>query len=280
MKSVIRFIIICLLFFSPIALYYSLKTFWLLKDDKYKLSIHGSEVYHAIDKSKKKTTYKKLILGDSTAKQFYDSEEKDTADFYALCCSQAIGIIGQYFLLNNYLNAGNRPDTVYLVYNPLSFADNLDQVYTYHYFLKPFYRSEYKPLFTQCARYQIHKIPKYWACQFPYILTSGWAPLIEQEQRGYSFISPVSREYLQKIDSLSYHYHFVFKILPSLTAEHWKSRIKSFNHQEFADYRFKDKLSAYLNQITYLPDSCFIDSVHLKSPELYRQAIDRKLRLR
>ena len=134
-----------MLFILPVVIFYSVKTLWLLTDDKYKSTIYGNEVYKAIEKSKKKNKRNKLILGDSTANQFYNCKDGDPQDAYSLTCTQAIGMVGQYLLLTNYLNTGNRPDTVYLVYTPFSFWDNLDQVYTYHYFLKPFYYDEYKP---------------------------------------------------------------------------------------------------------------------------------------
>lgn len=279
MKRFLYFIGLFLIFVSPIFFYYTVKTVCLLKDDKYKLTIYGNEIYKAIEKSKKKTKYKKLILGDSTANQFYNCKEEDPDSAYSLSCNQAIGMVGQYILLNNYIKAGNRPDTVYLIYTPFSFWDNLDQVYTYHYFLKPFYYDDYKPLMTNTVKQQIRKIPKYQLCHIPYIQTTGWAPDIKQERRDYSFLSPISKEYLLKIDSLSYKYKFTFNIIPTFVAEHWRDSINHFNHNEYADCSLKNEISNYLGNIPYLADSCFLDEVHLKSPELYKSAINQKLHL-
>lgn len=269
-----------MLFALPIAFYYTVKTIYLLKDDYYKETIYGNEIYRAIEKSKKKTKYRKLLLGDSTANQFYNCKEKDPDSAYSLCCNQAVGLIGQFILLNNYLNAGNRPDSVYLIYTPFSFWDNLDQVYTYHYFLKPFYYDEYKPLMSNTVLNQIQKIPKYWMCHIPYIQTTGWAPNIEQETRNYSFLSPISKEYLSKIDSLSKRFHFEFKIIPTFVAEHWRDSISHFNHKEFDDCNNKQMLSQYLHNIQYLPDSCFIDEVHLRRPQLYKGIKNRELSIK
>ena len=215
MRKDIKFIVVFILFAIPIVVYYSAKTIWQLTDEKYKLTIYGNEVYKSIGKSKKKTNYRKLILGDSTANQFYNCNDKDSCDAYSLTSTQAIGMVGQYILLSNYLNAGNRPDIVYLVYTPFSFWDNLDQVYTYHYFLKPFFYDEYKPLMTKTVMEQIRKIPKYWACHIPYIQTTGWAPDITLQERHYYFLSPISTEYLNKFDSLSHEYQFDFVIIPT-----------------------------------------------------------------
>ena len=279
MKKITKFIIVCILFTLPIVFFYSAKTFWLLIDDKYKSTVYGNEVYKALEKSKKKTKYRKLILGDSTANQFYNCKKEDPNGAYSLSCTQAIGMVGQFILLNNYLNAGNRPDSVYLVYTPFSFWDNLDQVYTYHYFLKPFYYDEYKPLMTKTVIEQIRRIPKYWACHIPYIQTTGWAPDIKLQERHYSFLSPISTEYLTKIDSLSIEYKFDLEIIPTYVANHWRDSINHFNRKEFESTVFGNKLTQYLEQIYYLPDSCFIDEVHLKHPMLYKERIDSILNL-
>ena len=268
------------LFALPIVLYYTVKTVYLLKDDNYKKTIYGNEIYCAIEKSKTKTQYKKLILGDSTANQFYNCKEENPDSAYSLSCNQAIGMIGQYILLHNYLEAGNRPDTVFLLYTPFSFWDNLDQVYTYHYFLKPFYYDEYKPLMSPLVINQIHKLPKYMICHFPLIQTTGWAPNVKQENRDYSFLSPISKEYLSKIDSLSNKHKFVFKIIPTFVADHWRDSINHFKYNEYADCCFKREISNYIENIPYLEDTCFLDEVHLKSPKLYQAAINKKLNLK
>ena len=102
MKKIVVFIINIVIFLTPIALYYTIKSVYLLRNDRYKKTIFGNEIYRAIEKSKKKTKYKKLILGDSTANQFYNCKEEDPDSAYSLSCNQAIGMVGQYILLQNY----------------------------------------------------------------------------------------------------------------------------------------------------------------------------------
>ena len=280
MKHITKFIFATFLFTIPIVIYYSAKTIWLLMDDRYKESIYGNEVYKAIEKSKKRNKARKLFLGDSTANQFYNCKKEDSPNTYSLTCTQAIGMVGQYILLHNYLNAGNRPDSVFLIYTPFSFWDNLDQIYTYHYFLKPFFYDEYKPLMTQIVMEQVRKIPKYWACHFPFIQTTGWAPEIKPQERNYTFLSPISSDYLEKIDSLSKEYCFNLEIVPTFVAKHWEHEISLFNRDEFVNHECCAKLTQYLHNISFLPDTCFIDEVHLKHPELYKHRMDSLLYLR
>ena len=280
MRKVYHFIGLFLLFALPVVLFYSAKTAWAMIDDKYKSTIYGNEIYRAIEKSKKKTRYRKLILGDSTANQFYNCKGDNPDSAYSLTCNQAIGLVGQFILLNNYLSAGNKPDTVYLVYTPFSFWDNLDQVFTYHYFLKPFYYDEYKPLMSETVVQQIKKLPKYWACHIPFIQTTAWAPNIQEEKRDYTFLSPISKEYLTKMDSLSKSRHFKLEFVPTFVAHYWQDSVRHFRREEFAGHPLEQKLNNYLDGIEYLDDTCFCDDVHLACPELYKKRIDKKLNLR
>lgn len=274
MKNILHFIGLALLFIMPLAIYYSSKEIMLLYDGKYKTEINGNEIYRAIEKSKKNTKYRKLILGDSTANQFYNCKEEEPDSAYSLSCNQAIGMVGQFILLNNYLEAGNRPDSVVLVFTPLSFWDNLDQVFTFHYFLKPFYYSEYKPLMSKTVLSQIRKIPYHNICHIPFIQTTDWAPNIQPEERHYTFLSPICKEYLTKIDSLSIEYKFHYDIIPTFVAEHWKKTVTNFKRSEFQDCKYAQKMTNYLDNITFLPDTCFIDNIHLANPQLYRSKLD------
>ena len=120
----------------------------------------GSEIYRSITKSKKKSNAKILLLGDSVGNQLFPSE-KSNDTINSLTSNQAISIVGQYILLQNYLETGNRPTKVVLLYSPFSLKNNLDQKFTFHYFIKPFYKKEYIHFFSELAIQQIDKIPFY-----------------------------------------------------------------------------------------------------------------------
>ena len=230
----------------------------------------GDRVYNAIKKSKQKTSHKKLLIGDSTANQFFDNTAGDS-EFYSLACNQAVGLCGQFFLLNNYLQAGNKPEEVYLVYSPGAFSNNLGQKHTYHYFLKPFYRREYMPLMTENVIKQVQKIPYHAFCQFPLIVSPAWAPDYEEAKKGNEvFLSPVSIDYLGKIDSLREQYQFRLYIVPSLVAQKEKAHISQFSVDNLDGEPYQKDMEVYLNNIAYLPDTCFVDDIHLARPWDYK----------
>ena len=264
-----RYISKIVVFFIPLVILFYSEPVYLLIDSKYKEIVAGKEIYQSIKKSKQKGKQKKLILGDSVGKQLFSSTVHDDT-FNSLACNQAISMAGHYFLLKNYLEAGNKIDTLYLVFMPLSFLNNLDQVYTFHYFLKPFYKDEYKPYLTQTVYNQVKKIPYYYLCREPYILTSNWAPqFVPDKSVDYTFLSPISIEYLKKIKSLSKSHHFKTIILPTPTIIDKKGIIDKMNRNEISLNGLSEEFENYFERIIYLDNNYFIDSVHLKSPKQY-----------
>lgn len=268
-----KFILKNIYFSLPLIFLFYAKPLYLLIGDKYKQTVAGHETYLSIQKSKQKSKSKILIIGDSVGKQLFDNEKKSDS-INSLACNQAIGVIGQYLLLDNYIKTGNRPKIVYMVYSPSSFKNNLDQVFTYHYFLKPFFQKEYLGEFSRTAFRQIDKIPYLELCHEPYVLTSNWAPNYKNKDSiGYNFISPITREYLSRIKDLCVSHHIDFYIIPVPTRESNKTKVKSFDKREYSSCNFRKDLTVYLNDVIYLKDSCFIDGLHLKHPYLYKNLV-------
>lgn len=263
-------------FLLPLFICFFCYSFYLFKSGEYEKTATGSEVYSSIRNSKKKVYVKKLIIGDSTAFQFFN--DQDGSDLFSLACNQAISLCGHYILLNNFLSAGNRPKDVYLVYMPFSFCNNLDEKYTYGYFLKPFFKDEYIPLMTEQVLEQISQIPYYEISQFPLVLTSSWVPSYKSREREYTFLSPISCEYLRKMEELSTKYSFNLYIVPSLISEIQRERINEIDITEFNKEKYADKLFIYLNNILYVDNSLFRDGVHLKQPSLFYSVMKEKMK--
>jgi hypothetical protein len=244
---------------------------YLLSKDRYKRTVAGKEVYYSIRKSKQRNVLSsRILLGDSVAYQLFKNTTSN-APLYSLACNQAVGMTGHFILLDNYLKAGNHVDAVYLLFSPFSFSNNLNQVYTYQYFLKPFYTDEYFPLFTETVVRQIHKIPYYYLSRYPNVLTSNWAPdFVSKDKINYTFLSPVSAQYVAKIRELSIKYDFEFVIMPTPISMSNKPKIEKMNKNEIAVNNLESEFKNYFNDILYLDDSNFIsDGAHLKNPQKY-----------
>ena len=259
-----KFILNLIIFLLITSIILSIIPNYLVLTGKYKVTVAGKEIYHSIFKSKQKNKSKKIILGDSVGYQLF-SNAKNNDTIYSLACNQAISMAGHFIILNNYLNAGNEVDTVFLIFTPFSFQNNLNQVYTYHYFLKPFYIDEYKSLFTKKVNEQIQKIPYFNFCRFSNILTSNWAPnFISTDTIKYSFLSPISIEYLIKIKELSTKHNFKLIILPTPTALSSKNEVEKMDENEIVNNNLEREFENYFKHIIYLNDSIFIDGTHLK----------------
>jgi hypothetical protein len=260
----------CLFLFCA-AILFHVKPFYLLHKDRYKHVVAGDEIYYSIKKSKAKNKSKKVLFGDSVAKQLFDNEtDNDTIN--SLACNQSISMAGQYILLNNYLDAGNRFDTAYFLFQPFSFQNNLNQVYTYHYFLKPFYKKEYLPHFSNTIKEQVAKIPYNQFCRYPSILTSNWAPDFKtKDEMNYTFLSPVSVEYLKRIKELAMKYNFKLIFISTPVSEIFEARVKKLNLREIADNNFQEEFKNYFEKIIYLDEKQFSDSSHLVNPPVYTE---------
>jgi len=249
---------------------FQIKSYALLKDNKYTKKVLGMEVYFAIDKSKKKNNAKKVLLGDSVGKQMFDSmEDNDTVN--SLTSNQAISMAGQYLLLNNYIKAGNRIDTAYVFFTPFSFANNLDQIYTYNYFVKPFYTSEYMAQMSPIVKNQIEKIPFATIAHHPAILTSNWSPEYESDETPeFSFLSPVSVEYLHKMSTLGKKNGFQLVLISAPVSKKKRQDVASLHRDEIALYNLEEEFKGYFENIMYLDESYFSDGTHLIHPEKFK----------
>ncbi len=254
----------------PLIILFYLKPIYLLLNNKYEKSVAGSEVYVSIKNSKQKSLKTKLILGDSGGYQLFPNTD-DHGSVLSLACNQAIGMVGHYLLLVNFLNSCNEIDTLFLIFGPEGFNNNLDQVYSFHYFLKPFYKEEYKPYFSLQVYEQIKKIPFWYLCKEPYILTSNWAPNFNTgNNSNFIFLSPITEEYLKKIFLLGEENNIKIIIIAAPMNIERKNQLDSIYLEEVLHSDLNEVLNTYFESILWLPDTCFLkDGVHLKNPADY-----------
>ena len=276
-SSMKKFIFNTLIFILPVVIVVYSIHFYLLYSHEYQNRVVGSEIYHSIIKSKQKGKPKKILIGDSVCNQLF-SNKTNTDTINSLACNQAISMVGHFILLNNYLNAGNQVDTVYMIFTPFSFLNNLDQVYTYQYFLKPFYNEEYMPLFTKIVNVQIHKIPYCFLSREPIILTSNWAPDFKSKDGiNFTFLSPISVEYFAKIKELSDINKFKLILLPTPTKLSNKLFIEKINRNEIVKTGLVNQFNDYFEKLIFINDTNFTDNVHLKNKTKYADYYKNKL---
>jgi hypothetical protein len=149
---------------------------------------------------------------------------------------------------------------------PKSFGNNLDQIYSFNYFLKPFYKSEYKDMITDTCRSQIQKIPLYFLSQLPLVVNTNWSPTYVKSEEPYSFISPISNNYLLKIKELCLKNHLPIKFLcPPIKASRFANTIAiSKNDILIEKTGFRNEFASYFKGMVALPDSLYQDEAHFQ----------------
>ncbi|MGN0595627.1 MAG: hypothetical protein ACI4I6_10740 [Hominimerdicola sp.] len=100
----------------------------------------GDEVYNAIEFSDKNSGYKKVVLGDSVAKQLFVPGTAYKDEYYSLAANRVIGLAGQYLLLKNYLENNPQTEEVVIMLLPSSVQQDFNDKLTYSYFVLPFFQ--------------------------------------------------------------------------------------------------------------------------------------------
>jgi hypothetical protein len=226
--------------------------------------IIGKEVYESIKLSNQKTKFKKLLIGDSVARQISTGNRLGDS-VYSLACNQAVSMAGQYILLNNYIQSGNQFDTLYILYSPSSFQNNLDQIFTFNYFMKPFYEDQNFKYLSKNVHDQISKIPFHSASQLNLIKSSNWSPEYNSKSIPVvSFLSPISIEYLTRIDSLSKLHGFHIIVISPPCSKNFRRSILQMDRRKIFNNKLDRLFEGYFESIIYLDEAKFTDGLHLQ----------------
>jgi hypothetical protein len=106
--------------------------------------------------------------------------------------------------------------------------------------------------------------------RYPYILTSNWAPdFVSKDKTDYTFLSPISVEYLIKMKELSIKYNFKLIIIATPTRVSKKPFLDKLDKHRIVENNLVNEFNNYFENIIYLNDDNFIDPVHLKDPPKY-----------
>lgn len=239
----------------------------------------GVEIYSALNKSQLKSNKKILLLGDSVGKQLFPD---DNENYNSLTTNQALGIPGNYFLLKNYLKAGNRIEKLVIIYNPHSFKNNLNNKLTYHYFLKPFFSEDYNQYFTKELLEQIEKIPYKNYLAIPSIRATNWSPSFSKNknsiflarndyvkiinEKSYNYLSPISIQYLNMIKDLSVKHNFEIKLLPPPISLERNINLDLFQ-KETQKTNLIEEFRFYIKNLNFIDSINFSDEIHLHDKE-------------
>lgn len=262
--GIIVYVIIVLMLWNALGL---LK----LYTHRYEKKVNGAEIYYAIVSSETKRKVKRIVLGDSVGCQLYPSnQEYDSV--VSMSCNQAITMAGHYFLLKKFIetNQENLPEEAILLITPFSLSNDVDK-YAYHYFLKPFSPVVYSKFYTEHLTRRIHSIPFYWTANLPTIKTSNYSPqwAIPASQSIKS-ISPLSYEYLLKMDSIASANGIEFRMISTPVRDDREDEIDSFWVDLNPDYwrQLYQLLQPYKESVQFMPADRYYDPVHFHNGQI------------
>jgi hypothetical protein len=223
---------------------------------RYQKDVAGTEVYEVIAASKTKLNKKKLVIGDSVAKQVLDSLANDSS-IVSLASNQAISMVGQYVIASQALAANPSLDTLVLMYHPFSFQNNLASPLSFHYFVKPFYGTENRGLFSATVVMQVEAIPFYYLAQYRPVLTSNWSPTYEGVSDGKGLFSTISKEYVSRLQQLCLKKGVVLQIISPPINEVFRPQILASQ----ADF---ETIPGYVDSWHFYAAANFLpDQIHL-----------------
>jgi len=241
--------------------------------EKFSIYSIGSEVYTAIDLSNKTHESKDtLIIGDSVAKQLTDQNLNVKARTIDLSCNQAISLAGNYALLLNVLKNNKQIKKVYLLYLINSFGNNLNQKWTYNYFIEPFY-SGHENTFSANTR-KIVRAKLYWviyrlpiAKVLPVFGNVDYADKSKATKQAV-ILSETSIEYLKLIQDVCRTHKVEFRILP-MPVSIKKHGTYDYLRCQISENKLNGMFSRYFDKLIVLDDEFYKqDHVHIKKQYL------------
>ncbi len=210
-----------------------------------------------------------MIFGDSVGNQLFDNRT-DGETYVSICSNQAISLAGQYALLSAYLKNNPQTEEVCLLYVPVSFQNNLDQRFTYQYFLKPFGDGCHDLHWNATVQHQIDEMPFGFADQWAVVKASDWSPNLSHQsvpESDTAYFSAISLHYLQKMADLTDAAGVDFKVQAGFVKKAFKQTNYHTMHAQLRAAGLQGLFATYFQELNYLPDPLFKDDLHVIDPD-------------
>ncbi|MGL4947337.1 MAG: hypothetical protein ACRDAQ_03835 [Cetobacterium sp.] len=242
------------------------------------LSKPNADVYEAIGAANQKSDYKEVILGDSVSRQIFNIQNQENSKYYHLSSNQAISVLGNYILLEKYLKNNPQTEKVYLMMRPTSFNNDLNQKWTYAYFILPFFSVENIDLFSKKVLNKLKSRNKEIYLNYDLIKVLEKNPKLalsmkidysdhKDHSKEEAFLSEVSIESLKKIEKLCFDNKIKFEILSSPLSEK-ETKVYSRLEEDISKNNFTEIFSRYFESISFYPESSFGDGIHFEKKYL------------
>ena len=234
------------------------------------------EVYDAIERAGVNEGYTGLVLGDSVARQIFQPGYQDESDDICyLATNQAITTVGNFMLLERFIENNPQLEDVYYVARPDSIMGNVNFIYTYSYFVTPLYNESMRQYLEPETREEIEVIfGRFWARrEFPKWLLAKYPKLLDVYQNGCRstlqfrrWISDAEEKdmaalYLGKMKAVCDEKNIKFHLLAAPLPDSYQ--YSSEKMQELDCEGKEELIRKYVDSIIYVQEDELVDGVHM-----------------
>lgn len=254
----------------------------------------AKEVFQVVDMADAPNGFERcdtLLVGDSVARQLFPPGiHGASSNVVSLASNQAITAAGQHLLVAKFL--ANNPQTRRVVWlaTPSSFANDMAAQYSFQYFIVPFGENDGLDCLDAATRRKLRRrfgwLPVEnrtvrGAIYFNRTLLNAYLSRITAKtQRPGGMISDVSREFLLKTAALCRSRDIAFIVVPTPVCEDDRIRKSPNNYAaEIERLGLSEAMAGFCDRISYLPENCFRDPVHLSDDYLkaHREELTRRI---
>jgi hypothetical protein len=224
----------------------------------------GGEIYDAIKRAQQTTNDKTMVIGDSVAHQLLTGYAPP--GILSLGTNQAIGMCGQYMMAHSALD--HHPDIkdVILAYQPDSFTNNLDQVFFFNYFVKPFYPiARFRADMSPDVIAVIDRHPAARLVVFPLFRYTTMLGDLDYSKdappHAFTYLAPVSIEYLHRLSNLCDQRHVRLHVVstPISTDRDYDEAVFA---KEVTDAHLDPLFTNYAASVRRVDPQLLVDHVH------------------
>lgn len=225
----------------------------------------------------------KAILGDSVMVHFLSELREENPDWCIANGNASFLLIGQYAMLNEFLDTHPNATEVYLILRPLSFGEHLNGKYSYQFVIRPLVNKQYRKYLSKNTVSEIKK-------EFTsFALSRRFGEMFERSclvrklylnrinDPYYSAertLSVEAEEYLKMIFESCDKHHVELIVLACPMADTPENRqVEETLETAFQRAGILEKMPFYFDSLLYYPPELFGDGVHFTDPAAYRTEV-------
>jgi hypothetical protein len=259
------FSLTCFVLLNVVAIFYDTTSRRRVEDP-------GGEIYDAIRRSHQPSTCPMIVIGDSVCHQLLTGYAPP--GLLSLGTNQAASMCGQYLIARSAIDHDPAVKEIVLAYLPDSFTNNLDQKFTFNYFVRPFYpHAEYRALMSPLVMHQVDRRPTARLVVLPLfryttMLTDSYLNYCEgAETPNFTYLAPVSIEYLRKLSELCNQHAIKLGIVcPPISLD--RNYDQTLFQKEVVDAHLEKVFAGYPQSVRLVDPQLLVDHIHFKEENI------------